>query len=126
MTHKYRAIATTVDGIKFPSKAEAKRWGELKLLERAGQIMGLRRQVRIDLAVNGKHVCFYTADFTYFERSQYIVEDSKGMITPEFRLKAKLYAAIFGKDIRLTGKGHEGWVTRRGLKKREASGGFSG
>ena len=121
MTHKYRAIQTTVDGIKFPSKAEAKRWGELKLLERAGQISDLKRQIRIPLTVSGKQVCVYVADFTYVENSQYIVEDSKGMITPEFRLKAKLYAAIFGKDIRLTGKGHEGWLTRRGLAKRESA-----
>lgn len=38
MKNKYKAVKTTVDGIKFDSKAEARRYTQLKLLERAGQI----------------------------------------------------------------------------------------
>jgi hypothetical protein len=44
MIHKYRAISETVDGHKFPSKAEARRYRELKLLQAAGKIRGLELQ----------------------------------------------------------------------------------
>ena len=46
---KYGAIKTVLDGIKFDSKAEARRWAELRLLERAGQIHDLQRQVKLEL-----------------------------------------------------------------------------
>lgn len=42
--HKYRAVATWVDGIKFPSKAEARRYQQLRLLEKAGEIGHLEIQ----------------------------------------------------------------------------------
>src|SRR3990167_5299112 len=65
---KYRNVATTVDGIRFASKAEARRYTELKLLERAGEIISLRRQVAFPIAINGEHVCHYVADFEYQEK----------------------------------------------------------
>lgn len=49
--HKFGAVATVVDGIRFASKAEAKRFGELKMLEKAGQVTCLECQPRYDLYV---------------------------------------------------------------------------
>lgn len=98
---KYGAKKTTVDGIEFDSKAEAKRWGELRLMERAGQITNLERQVRYDLEVNGVRIGFYKADFRYWDKAanQQIVEDVKGMRTPVFAIKAKLMKALHRVDI---------------------------
>ena len=46
---KYGAIRTTVDGVTFASKAEARRYAELKLLEQAGEIKGLELQPKFDI-----------------------------------------------------------------------------
>lgn len=73
MPSKYHATKTVVDGITFDSKKEAKRYAELKLLERAGAIRDLRRQVRYELIsafdVPGKHYrpTSYVADFVYID-----------------------------------------------------------
>lgn len=85
--HKYGAKQTVVDGIKFPSKREAKRYGELKLLEQAGKISALTRQVRYRLV----QVVHYVADFVYIDESGVaVVEDVKGYKTPEYKAKKKL------------------------------------
>jgi len=99
--NKYRAIKTVVDGIKFDSKKEAARYGQLKLMVKAGLINQLELQPRFDLIVNGKKCGFYKADFQYVELDQgkQIVEDVKGMKTPVYNLKKKLIKAIYGIEI---------------------------
>lgn len=107
MRSKFNAKKTTVDGITFDSAREAKRYQELKLMERAGEIIGLRRQVRFELIpafeCDGKHYrpTTYIADFTYTdcETGKGIVEDVKGVRTDVYRLKAKLFAHKFGVAI---------------------------
>ena len=79
--HKYRAVKTTVDGITFDSKKEAKRYTELKLLEKSGMITHLELQPTYQITVNGVDICKYKADFRYFtvrteNREQY--NNSKG------------------------------------------------
>jgi hypothetical protein len=91
-----------VDGIRFDSKKEAARWGELLLMRSAGLIADLERQVRFDLDVNGVRVCRYVADFTYVEGDCVVVEDCKGFRTPEYKLKRRLLLAIHGIEIRET------------------------
>lgn len=100
---KFRNIPTEIDGLKFDSKGEARRWQELKLLERAGVISELKRQVRYDLDAHGKKICSLVADFEYIEAGQVVTEDfkSKATITPVFRLKAKLFKAKYGREVRL-------------------------
>lgn len=91
--------------MRFDSRKEASRWAELVLLERAGLISELRRQVRIPVVVNGKRVCVYVADATYTEAGQLVVEDTKSTITrrhPVYRLKRKLLKAAMGIEIRET------------------------
>jgi hypothetical protein len=93
---KYRNIPTTVDGIRFASKAEAKRDAELLLLQRTGDILKLGRQPRYPLVVNGVKVCTYVADWVYWERSSgnLVVEDRKGVQTPAFKIKWALAKAL--------------------------------
>ena len=83
---KYGAEPCVVDGIRFASQAEARRYGELQLLERAGQIAGLRLQPRYDLPGGIR----YIGDFAYTEGGRQVCEDVKGVQTQVFKLKAKL------------------------------------
>lgn len=107
MRSKFNAKKTTVDGITFDSAREAKRYQELKLMERAGEISGLRRQVRFELIpafeCDGKHYrpATYIADFVYTDvkTGKEIVEDVKGYRPDIYRLKAKLFAHKFGVAI---------------------------
>lgn len=105
--NKYHNIKTVVDGITFDSKLEAKRYGELKLLEKGNLIFGLELQPKFPIVVNGKKICTYIADFKYILKtsqpqgvgSEEIIEDVKGMKTPIYNLKKKLMKAIHGIDI---------------------------
>jgi hypothetical protein len=92
---KYRNQPITIDGLRFDSQAEARRWQQLKLLERAGVILELQRQVTFPIAWNGIKICDYRADFVYREAAtgEQVIEDVKGVLTPEYRIKAKLMAA---------------------------------
>lgn len=114
---KYGNKRTEIDGISFASQREANRYGELKLLQRAGEIRELETQVRFPFVINEQHVCSYVADFTYSEKVPWqergyedrspqawrpVVEDCKGFRTDVYGLKKKLLKAIFGIDIRET------------------------
>ena len=92
---KYGAKKTVVDGITFDSGAEAKRYDELKKLERAGEISGLSLQPAFPIAINGNKVAEYRADFAYFRGSDRVIEDVKGVKTPVYRLKKKLVEALY-------------------------------
>lgn len=96
---KYNSVKTTIDGIVFDSKLEAKRFSELKMLERIGEIKSLRLQVTYPLSVNGILVCKYIADFVYVKNGTEVIEDAKGVLTKEYILKKKLMLAIHGITI---------------------------
>ncbi len=104
MVSKYRSVKTVVDGHPFDSLKEARRYAELRLLEKTGAIGELQCQVRYPLRVNGILVTTYVADFVYRdgaadeEDSKVVMEDVKGFRTPVYRLKKKLMAAL-GWDI---------------------------
>jgi hypothetical protein len=97
---KYGNKPTEVDGIRFSSKREARRWQDLCLLEKAGQISKLERQVRFPIVIGKLKVTTYVADFTYLESGMLVVEDAKGMKTREYVLKKKLMQAVHGIIIR--------------------------
>ena len=107
MKRKYRNTPVVMDGIRFDSKKEAKRWGELVLLERHGEICNLRRQVIYPFLIDGMKICSYTADFKYENarstgQGTIIVEDVKSPATrknPVYRIKKKLMKAIHGIEI---------------------------
>lgn len=106
--HKYRAVQTVVDGIKFPSKHEARTYSELKLKVKAGVIDFFLRQVPIDLPGGVK----MRIDFVTFERipprlginNAYVVEfvDAKGVITKDWKNKKKIAEAIYPITIETT------------------------
>lgn len=103
---KYHSTPTEVNGIRFDSKREANRWAELRLMERAGKIQKLKRQVKYLLIPSqyrdGKCIereASYIADFVYIKDGHLIVEDCKGFRTPEYKLKRKLMLERY--DIRL-------------------------
>jgi len=103
--HKYHARKTEVDGIVFDSKKEAERYRQLLLLQRAGEITGLQIQVPYVLIEKSKYgkTIKYIADFVYREKNgEQIVEDTKGVKTPVYRLKKRLMAEIYGIEIRET------------------------
>lgn len=94
---KYHSRKVTVDGVTFDSRKEARRYSELLLLERAGAIQNLQRQVKYELIpsqrIDGKVVerpCSYKADFVYEKNGEKVVEDVKGMRTKEYIIKRKL------------------------------------
>lgn len=112
-----RSERTSREGVVFDSKGELARWEELRLLERAGEIQDLRRQVRYELVVNRVRVGVYVADFEYIQWRSLggmrgvpfpplparVVEDFKGVRTPAYRLKKKLMLALYGIEILETG-----------------------
>ena len=119
--NKYRSKKITIGGITFDSRKEAKRYGELALLEKAGQIADLELQKSfvllpaqfetyerygkkgqrlkdgtrcIEKAVN------YKADFVYKENGRLVVEDTKGFKTKDYIIKRKLMLYIHGIKIK--------------------------
>lgn len=95
--HKYGAKPVDWNGMHFDSTREYQRYRELLLLEKAGKISNLQRQVRYTLIPeqmlkNGRKMrpIEYIADHVYIENGELVVEDVKGYITEEFRLKEKL------------------------------------
>lgn len=98
--NKFNAIKTVVDGITFDSKAESRRYNQLKLLERAGHIRQIELQPRFKFEIDGKLMFTYVADFAYFEGLSRIVEDCKGVRTPVYRIKKKIIEQAFKIIIR--------------------------
>lgn len=105
---KYGNVKTEVDGIKFDSKKEAKRWLELKAMEQRGEINGLQRQVSIvilpKVVIDGRTrpATRYVPDFCYHDKAGvYVVEDvkSKASKTPVYELKRKLLKHSLGLDV---------------------------
>lgn len=95
---KYHARKTTVDGIQFDSAKEAKRYTKLRDMQEAGEIEGLRLQVPFEIlpSFECEGVKYrgmkYIADFVYYRNGVRVVEDVKGVKTPEYKLKRKLMA----------------------------------
>jgi hypothetical protein len=115
---KRASVADRTDestGIVFDSKGELRRWHELQLLMRVGEISELRRQVKFLLCVNGKPIFVrsegfpngrkvkFTADFVYRENGREVVEDFKSYQTDIARLRIALVEACCGVIVKITG-----------------------
>lgn len=107
---KYGAKKIEIDGIIFDSKKEGRRYQELKMLQKAGEISNLQRQVKYILIpaqrepdtegprggkIKGKLLereCSYIADFVYKDvyTGEWVIEDTKGFRTPEYKIKRKM------------------------------------
>lgn len=121
--NKYGNKKITVDGETFDSRREYKRFKELQILERAGEISDLRRQVQFLLIpaqyeeyersgkngqrlTNGRRCvereCSYLADFVYKDTAtgRKVVEDTKGVRTKDYIIKRKLMLYRHGIKIK--------------------------
>lgn len=115
---KYRNKKVVRDGLTFDSVREWKRWRELILLQKAGKISDLQRQVEFELIpaqrepdtvgarggiIKGKVIereCSYLADFVYKQNGETVVEDTKGFRTKDYTIKRKLLLYRYGIRIR--------------------------
>ena len=100
---KYHSKKAIVNGVEFDSRKEARRYSDLVLLERAGMITDLQRQVKFELIpsqrIDGKDVersVTYVADFVYKQHGKTVVEDTKGFKTKDYIIKRKLMLYIHG------------------------------
>lgn len=122
MATKYKNLKVNFGNITFDSKKESRRWQELCLLQRAGQITDLQRQVKFVLiptqyekfprysTKTGKRLkdgirtleqeCSYVADFTYMQDGKQVVEDTKGVKTKDYIIKRKLMLERHGIRIK--------------------------
>jgi hypothetical protein len=117
MKNKYHAKKITVDGETFDSQKEYQRWCQLRMLQKAGEIEGLQRQVTYTLIPEQREQSkdvfrrgvkagqpkpgkvlekpvTYKADFVYFEIGREVVEDVKGFKTKDYIIKRKLMLHI--------------------------------
>lgn len=107
---KYNARKTVLDGIVFDSAREARRWSALILLQRAGKITGLERQVvyvlapsvKIEGEKRARPAMKFTADFRYTQGRCEVVEDSKGFQDTAFRMRQHLMMSVHGIGVRLS------------------------
>lgn len=119
---KYGNENVEYEGMIFDSKRELKRWKELVLLQKAGKIRDLERQVKFELiptqwatekqyGARGKEIkprvyaeeksVNYFADFAYYTDSgEYVVEDAKGYRNQAYIIKRKLMLYLHGIRIR--------------------------
>ena len=99
---KYGAKAVVIDGIRFASKREARRYAELKLLAKAGEISNLQLQPEYVFETRGVVVFSYFGDFEYYDNTlkRRVVEDVKGVRTPVYRLKKKIIEIEHNIEIR--------------------------
>lgn len=120
MKNKYHSKKVEINGIVFDSIKEAKRWAKLSLLETAGAISDLKRQVKFVLIPTqrepdtvgarggikkGKVIekeCAYIADFVYkdLNLNETVVEDTKGFRTKDYIIKRKLMLYIHNIKIK--------------------------
>jgi Protein of unknown function (DUF1064). len=99
---KYSAQRQTVDGITFDSKKEARRYKDLRMLELAGDIRDLQRQVVVELmgrdgpllTRTGRKMKI-TVDFSYVDvrTGLTVYEDAKGMPTRDYEVRRAVAAA---------------------------------
>ena len=111
---KFNNHVTHVDGIRFQSKAEARRYCQLKDMETRGEIEDLELQRRYPLwacGPSGENVlkcCDYVCDFQYRREGTLVIEDVKGAApTPLFKLKRRLMAICHGIDVQIVYMGRE-------------------
>lgn len=119
---KYGAKKTTVGGERFDSTKEARRWQQLQIMERAGKINSLQRQVKYIIIPEHREpdtrgprggvkrgrvierARYYVADFVYYDNDAraLVVEDCKGFRTAEYKLKKALMLDRYGIRIKET------------------------
>lgn len=97
---------------RFASKLEQRKYNDLLLRERAGEVRKVEHQPKFTLKVNGRKVCRFTPDFSFWELIDdkwiWCIADAKGAITKKrddaFKVRAKLFTAIYGPEVQIWDK----------------------
>lgn len=98
---KYNAQGRRVAGVWIPSEAQAVRYEQLLSMQERGLIEQLHAEVSYPLVVGGVKIATYRADHVYrlVDREKHvdelIVEEVKGLETPDWKLKLKLFEALY-------------------------------
>ncbi len=99
---KYGNKREKIDGYTFDSLLEARRYQELKLMEKAGEIRDLTVHPPFSIQVNGIHCGKTEMDFLYFTKEgKRVVEDTKGVSTPLSKLQHKLLFALYSIQVKV-------------------------
>lgn len=104
---KYNNTPVQIGAEKYRSKREAARHQELLLLQRAGKITGLAREVPFALVPSqrrsdgvAERPCSYICDFLYTtDDGRIVVEDAKGVRTKDYIIKRKLMLMVHGISV---------------------------
>lgn len=99
---KYKNQPVEIDGIRFVSRMEGRRYEQLRDMQKAGVIRNLQLQTNYRLCVNGVLICRYRPDFEYDEvaTGEHVVEDVKGYRNHVYAIKAQLMLACYGITVR--------------------------
>lgn len=115
---KYNAKGEHRHGLWFASQAQAQRWDQLLMLHERGLIEQLKHEVPFILVFNAVHVCTYRADAVYVAidpdtgAKRRVIEDTKGMVTDEYKIKKKLMAANATPICEIPAKDIASWLLR--------------
>ena len=118
---KYNAAGRHVGNVWCASEAEAVRYEQLLDMQATGLVSGLEVQVPFVVHVNNVKICTYRSDFRFRwhgpevadPRGEVVVEEVKGLETPEWKLKCKLVEALYGFKINVIRKlSGRDWETR--------------
>lgn len=92
---KFQNHYVILDHLTFDSLREAQKYSQRVWLLAQNIISDLIVHPRFELRVDGQKVCSYVGDFRYTHKDKKIVEDIKGVETPVFKLKAKLFRILY-------------------------------
>ena len=93
---KFNNKGTEYGGVWFHSKFEAQYAENLDWLIKGGELLKWERQVKLDLTVNGHHICNYFIDFKeYHVGGDIVYTEVKGPVTPLWQLKWRLTEALW-------------------------------
>jgi len=92
LRHKFHAVQTETDGIKFSSKKESRYYVRLKTLQAAGEVLFFLRQVPLHLPGGVRLV----VDFLEFRADGTVhFVDTKGVETESFKAKRRMIEAVY-------------------------------
>lgn len=114
MSNKYNARRTfsALCGRFFASQAEAQRGEGLALLEKAGEISNLQYQAKFVLSREPR--VSITVDFFYIDNGVEVLEDTKGVLTRDFRTKLAWLKEKYGINVLLTGRNRQSLIIKEG------------
>lgn len=90
--HKFNAVRTEVEGVKFSSKKEARYYQQLQLAQKSGELQFFLRQVPFHLAGGVRYVCDF---LEFWNNGEVRFVDTKGFRTPMYKAKKKMVEATY-------------------------------